>query len=419
MSNFVGAGGSYSGQPPYPPHGGVPGAYPPGVVPPPQPGYPPQQGAPPGGAPPMKDIPHDAIADPNEDQMASAPPAELMESLPGYSNVGYQGAMLPPPTYQEAVQEPQDRQLIRSNHAVTEEQAREALLQFVAEHCCYGKKPAQMMRINELQSSSALHYTLETFGEGRSTKWTCKPYMGEGLVVTGPPPGPWDIQAQPPQMFQTSKVKVEVPNTASIKPCHRCGARGYKYCYSCMGVGRKMCVFCGGSGRRSYYENGEHRHGHCHSCVGGWSTCFVCSGSGQLVCRTCQGRANLRWFIQLTIKWTNHLDDHIIERTSLPDELIRTVSGQVAFEETSPRVWPVNHFPEQEINAASNTLVSRHGSSFGGERILMQRHRVRVIPVTQVSYSYKDKADSYFVYGFEHKVYAPDYPAKCCCCSVL
>lgn len=35
---------------------------------------------------------------------------------------------------------------------------------------------------------------------------------------------------------------------------------------------------------------------------------------------------------------TNHLDDHIVERTALPDELIRTVSGLTAFEETSPRV---------------------------------------------------------------------------------
>ena len=35
---------------------------------------------------------------------------------------------------------------------------------------------------------------------------------------------------------------------------------------------------------------------------------------------------------------TNHLDDHIVERTALPDELIRQVSGQTAFEEELPMV---------------------------------------------------------------------------------
>ena len=35
---------------------------------------------------------------------------------------------------------------------------------------------------------------------------------------------------------------------------------------------------------------------------------------------------------------TNHLQDHIVERTALPDHLIRSVSGQVAFEEQQPRV---------------------------------------------------------------------------------
>ncbi|CAL1537493.1 unnamed protein product [Lymnaea stagnalis] len=423
-----GLGTNYSGAAPYPPQGAAPyppqGAtpYPPQGAPQPQGGYPPYQqgGQPPAGAVPQgQGVPHGAMSSPNEDTEPSAPPPELA-SLPGYSNIGFDGAMLPPPSYQEVIQEPQQRAAIRSGATITEDQAREAIIEFVSEHCCYGKGPALEMKINDLQSSSAFHYTLETFGEGRSTKWTCQPYMGEGIVVSGSPPGAWDIQAQPPAMFQTNKLEVEVPNTASVKPCHVCGARGYKFCYMCLGSGRRQCAFCNGTGRISYYEDGEHRHKHCHSCTGGMTTCFTCNGSGRIECRKCKGRANLRWFIQLTINWTNHLEDHIVERTALPDELIRSVSGEVAFEETSPRVWPVNHFPEQEINMASKGLVSKHGSGFPSERILMQRHRVRIIPVTQVGYHYKSQTSSFFVYGLEHKVYAPDYPAKCCWgCTVL
>ncbi|KAI8782230.1 protein SSUH2, partial [Biomphalaria glabrata] len=216
-------------------------------------GYPPPQGSTPSyhqGAPPPKE----ALARPNEEVEASAPPPDgLLDSLPGYANIGFQGAFLPPPAYSEvAPAEPQNREAIRSVVTLTEEQAREAIIQFAAEHCCYGKGPAVEMKLNSLESSSAFHYTLETFGEGRSTKWKSQPYRGEGIIP--------------------SKLKVEVPNTASVKPCHVCHARGYKFCYSCMGSGRRECGMCNGTGRRSWYENGENIERPCGSCNFGWCT---------------------------------------------------------------------------------------------------------------------------------------------------
>ncbi|KAH3785465.1 hypothetical protein DPMN_163555 [Dreissena polymorpha] len=36
------------------------------------------------------------------------------------------------------------------------------------------------------------------------------------------------------------------------------------------------------------------------------------------------------------------------------------------------KVWPVNHFPDDDINNASNRLVAQHASAFPSERILMQ-----------------------------------------------
>jgi len=35
---------------------------------------------------------------------------------------------------------------------------------------------------------------------------------------------------------------------------------------------------------------------------------------------------------------TNHVEDHVVERTDLPDHLVKSVTGQVAFTETQPRV---------------------------------------------------------------------------------
>ncbi len=40
---------------------------------------------------------------------------------------------------------------------MTETQCREALLAFVAENCCYGKKAAEDMKITEVQPTTALH----------------------------------------------------------------------------------------------------------------------------------------------------------------------------------------------------------------------------------------------------------------------
>ena len=41
--------------------------------------------------------------------------------------------------------------------AITAEQARNAMQAFVAEHCCYGKAPANDMEIRNIQPSSAYH----------------------------------------------------------------------------------------------------------------------------------------------------------------------------------------------------------------------------------------------------------------------
>ena len=43
---------------------------------------------------------------------------------------------------------------------ITEEQAREALLEYVADHCCYGSGVAKELAFRDLQTSSAFHVRL-------------------------------------------------------------------------------------------------------------------------------------------------------------------------------------------------------------------------------------------------------------------
>ncbi|CAN8018603.1 unnamed protein product [Ixodes persulcatus] len=69
---------------------------------------------------------------------------------------------------------------------------------------------------------------------------------------------------------------------------------------------------------------------------------------------------------------------------------------------------------------ASVQLVQKHASAFKSEKILMQRQRVRVIPVSTVYYEWRSHVGTFSVFGHERKAYAPDYPQTCCCgCSIL
>ena len=79
---------------------------------------------------------------------------------------------------------------------------------------------------------------------------------------------------------------------------------------------------------------------------------------------------------------TVHPSDYVLEKTDLPDELITGAAGQVVFEEENflvclmfigilcivmhgltawwVQVGAFNHFPQPEINSASQSLIPNH-----------------------------------------------------------
>lgn len=57
---------------------------------------------------------------------------------------------------------------------------------------------------------------------------------------------------------------------------------------------------------------------------------------------------------------------------ALPEQLVRLVSGQVAYEEEGPRVIPLQGFPDEAINMASAQLVQDHLRKYQDQRILAQ-----------------------------------------------
>ncbi|KAF8764545.1 Protein SSUH2 like protein [Argiope bruennichi] len=348
----------------------------------------------------------------------TAPDIGQIEKIPGYEGITFEEVVLPPPTFPSWEPDQRDHKPLQNLPVLSEEEVRDAVTQYASENCCYGSKPAREMKVKEIEMMSAFHYKLETFAEKRESAWKFEPYTGQSIdgPANGPAPSPWDVTVPPSDYFKDGKKKVEVPHTAFVKPCHACVGIGRVRCSKCDGYGRKQCTWCEGRGRRKRFDQEEQ----CDSCGGsGFDRCIRCSGSGQVKCPTCNGKGNLKAFVELTVSWANHVDDYISETSSMPKELVKQVTGQVAYEEENPRVFPIMHAPDVAVRNASNELVTKHGSAFTNERILKQRQCLRIIPIGHVKYEYNDKVDEFFVYGYEHKVYFKSYPQKCCCCTIM
>lgn len=410
ISGIPSAPGAYNAEQPYmqPPIAPIHGSY--------------KDGAGPGTPPSYSAAVNASSSAPVEGQ--NMPPVPLPSAPPGYENIGFTlGDFLAPPTlFMSSAPSvpPTERPEFSSGPTWTNEEVRQSLIEYVSQFCCYGSQPAKNMNIVKKSGSSASHYMLETFTEGRQVNWTFKPYPIGTMIdgpECGPAPGPWDIPVQITEYFKDTTHKLEIPHTSYVRPCHTCEARGRVTCDDCHGAGKKRCHHCHGTGHRRV--GGDRRR--CVFCHGsGRDTCRTCYGDGFLTCPSCNRHCNIRFYLELTIQWKNHVEDFVFNESTLPSNLVKDVPGTTTFEETNLRVWPINHFFIPEINQASENLINRHTSAFPSERILQQRQTIRMIPILEVKYTWKNVVSDFFIYGLDKKVYAPKYPSTCCCgCTIL
>jgi len=103
--------------------------------------------------------------------------------------------------------------------------------------------------------------------------------------------------------------------------------------------------------------------------------------------------------------------------SDMSEKEITDGSGQVVLEEQGPRVWPVQNYPNENVNLVSAEFASKQAAQHQNERILAQRHSIRVIPVSKVEYKFKGDDYEYMVYGQDHKIFHQDYPQSCMCCT--
>nr|XP_022287873.1 protein SSUH2 homolog isoform X1 [Crassostrea virginica]XP_022287874.1 protein SSUH2 homolog isoform X2 [Crassostrea virginica]XP_022287875.1 protein SSUH2 homolog isoform X2 [Crassostrea virginica] len=361
----------------------------------------------------------DVLVDLNGEDNDDKPDINFLP-VPGYDNVRLDQSLLPPPPTDFIPATDQGQPEFMSEPVISEETARQALIELVERNCCWGKGAAKSLTFQELQSSTSYHYVLQTFTEDRNSKWDHVPYNGQ--FVDGPEngsaPAPWDISATFAELFKNETQHHEVPHTAFVQPCHKCKATGKVTCGRCRGSGKVNCRSCGGRGRKTVTRNGKTQSTSCSWCFRGKVRCSNCSGSGKVTCPSCKGCRHLKWFIKLTIDWKNNVADHVVQKTQLPAFLISQSTGTLGFQDMQPRVLPISRFPTAEINEASHRLLHEH--QFPQRRIHMQQHVIRMVPVTQCFCKRRVKEFTFYVYGLESKVHAPEYPDQCCWgCTIL
>lgn len=313
-----------------------------------------------------------------------------------------------------------------------EEDAIEALSTFVSTNCCYDNGVTKNMKTKAILPTNGHQYILETYYEERCTSWHQEAYSNQTIdtAKNGTPPVPWSICVARPKMFQQKEIHVEVPHTASLKDCPSCHGKGHKKCVPCYGSGDLKCSICDGLGvlhhctqeDMSILERRSSSSGcrTCHHCNGGKKTCQSCHGKGQITCTTCHGNGRVKVYIRLTVKWKVLKAHKVLQKTKLPKQCITDVSGTLVFQEQNDRVYPLIDFPEDYINVSSRKMITSHEDQLRHGRIIMQRHCVREVPVTEIRSQWKRQEFTYWVYGNENQVYCPDYPSKCMIgCNIL
>ncbi|EMP34398.1 Putative protein C3orf32 [Chelonia mydas] len=124
--------------------------------------------------------------------------------------------------------------------SISEHVAREALVQYTANKCCYRIAPAKRMVVQNLTPLNTFRYHLQTFTETRETFPVSEPYNG-GFVDSSdvaPAPAPWEIEVDAPPLFTDCEMHIPVPHTYSVQDCPNCQGRGKNQCHSCSGSGK-------------------------------------------------------------------------------------------------------------------------------------------------------------------------------------
>uniref|UniRef100_A0A914EIQ7 Uncharacterized protein n=1 Tax=Acrobeloides nanus TaxID=290746 RepID=A0A914EIQ7_9BILA len=295
-----------------------------------------------------------------------------------------------------------------------------------------------------------------------------------------PPPytgiiNPWEIGVTPDNFYVNHTKTMEIPNSSRIQICNACQALGASNCRECLGSGHGQCNGCGGSGRHAIATthhdqpcNNEHvqpsgcshckgrgieecrfchgnqgrcihcdnrgfkncffcnndghlnciHYNNCHLCQGrGIKTCQNCQGRGRNICKMCNGFGNIRVFTKLVVDFGVEKSDYYTG-CDVPDAKLRYASGKIiCSDEQDSLVPPITNFKVNEINEISSKFCTDHMRKFQNVcRVIKQRQKIVVIPVTKVHYTLGKDSQEFWLYGDQRFCYVVNENS---CCLIL
>lgn len=332
---------------------------------------------------------------------------------------------------------------------------------------------ALRMAVQSFRSVGARHMSWEQFYETRHVAKASRPYAGGAIdgPERGTTPDPWDVSVPVGRDFVEETHVFAMPHTSHVATCHGCGGRGRTTCGSCGGAGRTTCGSCGGSGRSACTSCGGSGRSMCSGCGGSGNTtqseavtstdangvtstnfetrstpcatcggggrvscgncsnsgtvvcsgcggdgrvvCSVCSGGGDVVCGHCAGHGRLEHYDALTVTRTVATYTKTLDGGVLPERLVHKASGALEHEASAVTLTGTEAVADARIDRETaevlRALVAAHPLPMNA-KALRVRARVRSVPVHEGVYVWGGREQRFYVYGFDERVYAPDFP---------
>ncbi|KAI2803962.1 hypothetical protein BLOT_008102 [Blomia tropicalis] len=314
-----------------------------------------------------------------------------------------------------------------SPNEITEEQARNALYKYVNDKFCYGTKAATNMTIRDMIHSYVFQYSLESFCEKRQLCWTYEPYadacisLSDNCCSGSVPNNAWNIEVNEIKHLEWYMERTKNNLNRTI-PIVEISPSSPKSCQTCIGHG-----YYSGSYHKSAFTKSLESGDYCWRCHGrGRLRCYNCNGDGMIICAACIGSGQIKCYIKMIVTLTNHQDTVLIRdhhSMDVPIETLNMADGELVFDEEGHNLQHVNNYIDESITRESQRLIKIHEDSYlRNTRLILQRHRIKVIPIVKVIAFWQRKQFHFHVFGSStHRCYTADYPQNftCSCCCIL
>lgn len=348
-------------------------------------------------------------------------------------NSGQLDSLLPIPHAVEGSIPPNVMSSVQGLH---EDEIRELIVEYVDHQCCWGKRPASKWSFKKIEDCNAFIGALESFIEERDSYADVEPYTGQQHTTAeqGRQLGRWEVDMRDefPLLFTVKKeVKSAIPFSQRVEVCKTCSGKKEVPCAECHSIDesgavgpRKTapCTVCHGRGLIAHQDGSDTN---CEECQGtGMQECKRCGLRGLVKCPTCDGCGSLLHSQILVARWRTLINKKISASShaaTLPDDVLHEAGGIDLHTDQSHTCQPVQFVDSYGLTKLSADVFATREEIPPTSRLIVERHQLRLIPVTHVVMSDGDRSFQFYIVGLGKQIYMKNYPVKCglCCCMEM